>query len=285
MQKKFKLSLCQFKVSQDKSSNIEKAEYFIKTTISEHNPDIIILPEYFNCPAGMNLTSKYAEYESNSKTLKIISTLAAQYKTYIIAGSIPLKDEQSEEYFNTSFVYNRKGENIAKHSKVHLFDVDIPGKITYKESNNISRGNKFTYFDTEFCRIGLGICYDIRFPEYSQILKKNYNVDLLVFPAAFNTVTGPMHWELLQRSRALDNNVFVAMCSPARNSENKDRYQCYGFSSVCDPFGRVIAMAGYEEEILVVEIDLKKNRDIEQQIPTLKQKRDDMYEIFQKPKF
>jgi len=284
MQKTFKLALCQFRVIDDKLANLKTAESFINRA-SEFNPDIIILPEYFNCPVGMNFTEKHAELEKDSQSLSLISSLAKSLKKYIVAGSIPIKDDSSNKYFNTSYVFDRNGEQIARHRKVHLFDIDIPGKMTYQESKTLSAGSDFTYFKTEFCNIGLGICYDIRFPEYAQILKKNYNIDLLIYPAAFNTTTGPMHWELLMRSRALDNNVHIAMCSPARNTENPNVYQCYGFSSIYDPFAKLISTTGFEEDIVYGEIDLGKNREIEQQIPTWKQKRNDMYEVVEKAKF
>jgi omega-amidase len=283
MQKKFKLALCQFRVIDDKIANIKTAEKFI-IRASESNPDIIVLPEYFNCPVGMNFTEKHAEFESESQSLNLISSLAKSLKKYIVAGSIPIKDENSDKFYNTSYVFDTNGSQIARHRKVHLFDIDIPGRMTYQESKTLSPGCQFTYFDTEFCRIGLGICYDIRFPEYAQILKKNYNVDLLIYPAAFNTVTGPMHWDLLMRSRALDNNVHIAMCSPAQNTENPNVYQCYGHSSIYDPFAKLISTTGFEEDIIFGEIDLQKNRDIEQQIPTWKQKRVDLYEVIEKAK-
>lgn len=285
--KKFKIALCQLKVVDEKFTNLKTAEKFIKDSVKLGNPDIIVLPEYFNCPVGMNFTEKYAELDYNSQTLELISSLAKEHKKYIVAGSIPIKDSNSNQYFNSCFVYDRNGQNIARHNKVHLFDIDIPGKITYQESKTLSGGNNFSYFETEYCNIGLGICYDIRFPEYAQILKQKFKIDLLIYPAAFNTVTGPMHWDLLMRSRALDNNVYVAMCSPARNTEKLDSYQCYGFSSVYNPFAQLVASSekGFEEDIVFGDIDLSKNREIEEQIPTWKQKRKDMYELIEKPKF
>lgn len=279
MNNKFKIALCQYKITENKISNLEKVENIIKDAVSKGNPDIIVLPEYFNCPLGLESTKEHVEYEPFSQSLNLISRLASETKKYIIAGSLPIRESNSYEIYNTSYVFNRKGNEIARHKKVHLFDIDIPGKINYYESDILSKGSEFTAFETEYCKIGLGICYDIRFPEYSQILKQKYKVDLLIFPAAFNTITGPMHWELLQRSRALDNNVHIALCSPARNVENPSLYQCYGFSSIYDPFGKLVSTTGFEEDIVFGEIDLQKNRDIEKQIPTWKQKRNDMYEL------
>lgn len=276
---KFKIALCQMKVIDDKAANLSNAKKFITDAVGK-GADLIVLPEYFNTPMGLQYNEKYAEEANNSESLNLIGSLAKEFSKYIIAGSIPIKEIASDgkiNYFNASFVFNRNGEIIARHNKVHLFDIDIPGKISFKESAVLSPGNDFTSFETEYCNIGIGICYDIRFPEYAQVLKREKHIDLLVYPAAFNTVTGPLHWDLLARSRALDNNVHIAMCSPARNTENPNGYQCHGFSTVYDPMAKSLASTSFDEDIVVTEIDLQKNRDIEAQIPTWKQKRNDMY--------
>jgi omega-amidase len=290
---KFKIALCQLKVIDNKSANLKNVEKFINNSIQKGNPDIIVLPEFFNCPMGLSYVIKYSEEEHNSESLNLISSLAKKNEKYIVAGSLPIKDSNTNEdkksysYYNSCFIFNRKGEIIARHNKIHLFDIDIPGKMTFKESSLLSPGNNYTYFETEFCKIGIGICYDIRFPEYCQILKKEKNIDLMIYPAAFSTATGPMHWELLARSRALDNNIHLAICSPARNTENPNIYQSYGFSSVYDPYAKCLSTTSYDEDIVFADIDLKVNRDIESQIPTLKQKRNDLYELNlnQKAKF
>lgn len=136
---------------------------------------------------------------------------------------------------------------VAKHRKVHLFDIDIPGKQTFKESDSLTGGNGITTFTAPFGKIGLGICYDIvswlarqfngslssqRFPELAQIAARLGCV-AMIYPSAFNTTTGPMHWTLLQRARAVDNQMFVSMCSPARNPGAS--YQAWGHSMVVNP--------------------------------------------------
>jgi omega-amidase len=285
MFKKFSIALCQMKVINDKKANLSKAKKMIEASIQKYKPNIVILPEYFNCPVGLGYTQKYAEEEKNSETLDFLSKIAKENKIYLVGGSIPIKDSASssdDKYYNTSYCFDKNGEIKARHRKVHLFDIDIPNKITYQESATLSAGTNFTVFETEHAKIGIGICYDIRFGEYAQILKKYYNIDMLVYPAAFNTVTGPMHWELLHRSRALDNNVFLAICSPSRNYDDPKSYQSYGFSSIVDPFAKILATTGYEEDIVYSEIDLSLNKDIQEQIPTWKQKRNDMYELIKK---
>lgn len=273
------------KVSEDKTANLEKAKKLILEAIEKADPELIVLPEFFNSPYGLSFFEKYAEEEENSQTLDFMSAVAKETKKYIVAGSMPtkVKNDTKFDYFNTCYAFGREGEIVAKHNKVHLFDIDIPGKISFKESEILSPGNSFTSFETDFCNIGLGICYDIRFPEYTQILKKEYDIDLMIFPAAFNTITGPLHWDLLMRSRALDNNVHIAMCSPARNTENPKGYQAYGHSSVYDPMAKILATTEHEEDIVITEVDLQKNRDIEAQIPTWMQKRNDLYGMVSKP--
>ena len=279
--KKFSIALCQMKVIDNKKENLLKAKQLIETSVrNKLKPDLIILPEYFNCPVGQNYTQIHAEDESTSETLDFLSNISRTHKVNLIGGSIPIKCE--DKYYNTSYCFNREGQIKARHRKVHLFDIDIPGKITYKESATLSAGTNYTVFETDVARIGIGICYDIRFSEYAQVLRQYYNVDMLVYPAAFNTVTGPMHWELLNRSRALDNNVFLAICSPARNVEKPESYQCYGYSTVVDPFARTLASTESDEDIVFAEIDLAVNKDIQEQIPTWRQKRNDMYELVKK---
>jgi omega-amidase len=132
-----------------------------------------------------------------------------------------------------------------------LFDIDIPNGITFKESEVLTGGNKFTVFEINKCRIGVGICYDMRFDELSRIYR-NKGCDMLVYPGAFNMKTGPLHWELLARARANDNQLFVASVSPARDV-NAD-YVAWGHSLVVDPWGKVLQSASETETTIVQDI-------------------------------
>ena len=123
----------------------------------------------------------------------------------MVGGSVPEKTTEGKHY-NTSLVFDRNGQLIAKHRKIHLFDVDFPGKITFKESDFLCPGDSPTVFDTEYGKIGLAICYDMRFPELSLLMAKA-GARVLIYPSMFNQTTGPLHWELVLRSRAVDNQV------------------------------------------------------------------------------
>lgn len=136
---------------------------------------------------------------------------------------------------------------------MHLFDIDIPGEITFKESEVLTGGSKFTVIEIDGCKIGLGVCYDIRFGELAQLYRNN-GCDMLIYPGAFNMKTGPLHWELLARARATDNQVFVATISPTRNKAAG--YLAYGHSMIVDPWGKVLESAKEEDAIIVQDIGI-----------------------------
>ena len=226
----------------------------------------------FNCPYQQDFFRNYAEEEPDGETLQLLRKLALDNHCYLVGGSIPELD--GERIFNSSFVFDRQGQLIAEHQKIHLFDVDIPGKISFRESAVLSPGNKVTSFLTEFGRFGLGICYDIRFPELFRLLLENGVIGVII-PAAFNMTTGPAHWETLFKARAIDNQIFTIGASPARNY--KAGYQSYGHSLVVDPWGEVLWQAGDEEEVGIVTIDTDRVRKIREELPLLKHQRSDLY--------
>ena len=157
-------------VVDNKEENIKTASLMIEKSVSK-NADFIILPEMFNCPYSNDKFIEYGEKEKSSETLSEISKLAKSNKAYILAGSIPEIEE--DKLYNTSYLFDRQGNVIAKHRKMHLFDIDVKGKITFKESDVLSAGNDFTIADTEFGKVGIGICYDISFPELAKIIVEN----------------------------------------------------------------------------------------------------------------
>jgi omega-amidase len=192
---------------------------------------------------------------------------------YKYAGSIPERDAAGKIY-NTCVVYGPDGELLAKHRKMHLFDIDIPGKITFRESDTLTAGEDLTTFDTPYGKCGIGICYDIRFP-YLAMLLRQAGCRMLFYPGAFNTTTGPAHWELLQRARAIDTQCYVATISPARNPDSK--YQAWGHTTAVNPWAEVIATTDEHPSIVYADYDLARIDEIRSQIPVGVQLRTDLY--------
>ena len=289
---KIKIALCQMKVVDNKEENIEKAIEMIKDA-KKQNAILAILPEMFNCPYENEKFIEYEETLDDSKTLNEISKIAKEENIYVLAGSIPelvINDKEKEgslsdsknnkdSLYNTSVFFNNNGEIIGKHRKVHLFDIDVKDEISFKESDTLSPGNEITVIETPFATIGIGICYDIRFVELSRIMTLK-GAELLIFPGAFNMTTGPAHWQLLFRSRALDNQVFAIGVAPAL--DKNANYNSYGHSIAVNPWGELIEELDYDEELKVIEIDLDEIKKVREGIPVLKNRRSDLYEINEK---
>jgi omega-amidase len=171
---------------------------------------------------------------------------------------------------------------------VHLFDVNVPGGICFRESDSLTGGTGLAVLSgdddplatglAQPPNLGLLICYDIRFPELSLLLQQRHGATLLACPAAFNTTTGPRHWHLVMRARALDTQCFLLACSSARPTD-PERYPSYGHSLVVDPWGAVLAEAGIGEQVLHAELDLAEVQRARQAIPTGMQRRGDLYRL------
>mmetsp|Transcript_19149 Transcript_19149/g.29168 ORF Transcript_19149/g.29168 Transcript_19149/m.29168 type:complete len:368 (-) Transcript_19149:37-1140(-) len=295
-----KVALLQFAVSSNKQENHQRASEYLKRA-STSGCQLAVLPEIWNGPYATAAFEEYAEVlpcvgaedsMDASPSAQLLQQHAIDYQMWIVGGSISEKvnDGTSTKLYNTCLVFDPKGKVVAKHRKVHLFDIDVPGGITFRESDTLSPGESLTVFDggEDFGMVGIGICYDIRFPEYSQLLTQKYNCNLLIFPGAFNLTTGPAHWELLQRARAVDNQCYVLTASPARvvdddgenESNNKRKYPHYtawGHSTVVAPWGDVVATTDESESLVVTELDLTKVSSMRQSIPTFQQKRSDLY--------
>ncbi|XP_056606836.1 omega-amidase NIT2 [Triplophysa dalaica] len=269
---KFRLAVVQLHVSKIKPDNLGRAQKLVKEAAGQ-GAKVVVLPECFNSPYGTAFFAEYAEKIPGEST-QVLSELAKDCGIYLVGGSIP--EEDGGKLYNTCSVFGPDGMLLVKHRKIHLFDIDVPGKICFQESETLSPGNSLSIFETSFCKVGVGICYDIRFPELAQIYARK-GCQLLVYPGAFNTTTGPAHWELLQRGRAVDNQVYVVTASPARDETAS--YVAWGHSSVVNPWGEVITKAGSEEAVVYADIDLQYLSDVRQQIPITTQRRNDIYSV------
>jgi len=269
---KLKMALVQMKGAQSNDENLDIAIAKINEA-AKKGADIVVLPEMFSCPYKASNFPIYGQQDGEKNWQKLSKT-ASDNKIYLVAGSMP--EREGEKIFNTSYVFDRSGKQIAKHRKMHLFDCDIPGGANFHESDTLTAGDKVTVFKTEFGKIGLMICFDIRFPELTRLMIEK-GAKLVIVPAAFNMTSGPNWWEIMFRTRATDNQIFMAGCSPAR--DEKASYIAWGHSIFVDPFGKILAELDEKEGILFREIDLAEVDDFRNQYKILKSRRLDLYEL------
>ncbi|KAL6215262.1 hypothetical protein ACLB2K_014693 [Fragaria x ananassa] len=274
---KFKIGLCQLSVTADKERNIAHARKAIEQAAAQ-GAKLVLLPEIWNGPYSNDSFPVFAEDidagGDASPSTAMLSQVAERLKITIVGGSI--SERSGDQLYNTCCVFGTDGKLKAKHRKIHLFDIDIPGKITFIESKTLTAGQTPTIVDTEVGRIGIGICYDIRFQELAMIYGAR-GAHLICYPGAFNMTTGPLHWELLQRARATDNQLYVATCSPARDAGAG--YVAWGHSTLVGPFGEVLTTTEHEEAIIIAEVDYSLLELRRTNLPLLKQRRGDLYQL------
>ena len=272
--KKVRIALIQMKVCRDTAVNLRTAETMIRQ--AAERADIVVLPEMFCC-LYTNKAFVAAKEPKGGRIWSVLQKAAAENHVYLIGGSMP--EEEDGRIYNTCFVFDREGKQIARHRKVHLFDIDIEGGQHFRESDTFTPGHSYTVFDTEFGKMGVEICFDIRFQELARITALA-GAKMIFIPAAFNMTTGPAHWELHFRGRAVDNQVFVCGCAPARDENGP--YISYGNSIAVSPWGDVTGRLDEKEGILYQEPDLDQVNSIRGQLPIMKNRRTDLYELMWK---
>ncbi|TXG68404.1 hypothetical protein EZV62_003339 [Acer yangbiense] len=255
---KFKVGLCQLSVTLDKNQNLMHAKNSIKVA-AEQGAKLVVLPEMWNCPYSNDYFAKYAEDfddKDASLSFSLLSEAASCHGITIVGGSMP--EWNNGQLYNTC-VFGPDGKLKAKHRKDTFIAGDEP-----------------TIVETEMGCIGVGICHDMRFPELA-LLYRAKGAHMICYPGAFNMSTGELLWELVQRARAADNQIFVATCSPSRDSTGF--YKIWGHSSLVAPSGEMIATSGCEETVLVAEIDYSAIELQRHNIPLERQCRRDVYEF------
>jgi omega-amidase len=267
---KVKIGICQLKQNLDISSNIRKSAEMAEEAAG-NGAAIVALPEMFLCPYEpfyIKKAIKSAEY-----AIDILKRTALRNRIYIVAGSVPWSIGEAKPY-NRAFVIDPAGEEIFFHDKIHLFDCDPPGGAKVVESAAVQPGNTLGAFKTPWGMCSVIVCYDIRFTALSQLLA-NMGVKIMFVPAAFSMTTGPAHWDMLVRMRAMELQGYVAGVQPARN--NEFNYIPYGHSIIAGPFGEVITDLGEGESSSVIEIDLNECDNLKKSFPLLEHRRSDLY--------
>ena len=286
---KMKIAILQTKVFAEKEKNIRQLEEILASGKTQ-GADLVTLPEMFACPYETGNFPLYAEAEGGP-SWQALSSLAKKYGIYLSAGSMPeavkaesakpksVKAESPSEkdrVYNTAYVFDREGKQIGKHRKAHLFDINVEGGQCFKESDTLSPGEWIGCFDTEVGKIGLCICYDFRFPETARLMALD-GAKVILVPAAFNMTTGPAHWELMFRQRAVESQCYVIGTAPARDPDSS--YISWGHSIAVDPWGTILTQMDEKEGICIIEIDLDYVDKVRRELPLLAHRRTDLYEL------
>lgn len=268
-----KISLIQTNPQPDRAANLARTREIMETAISMDKPDLIVLPEYFDI-YGLKSSDKLDLAEQKGGTAyKFAQDFAREHGVYVHAGTVMERIEGESRVYNTTFVFDRSGTEIAEYRKIHLFDVDTPDGMTYRESDSVMPGQDVVTYEVDGLKVGCAICYDIRFAELFIALQKE-GCDLVVLPAAFTLQTGKDHWEVLARARAIETGAYFAACGQtgATVVDGQTR-ACYGHSLVVDPWGMVVGQASDGEGYVTTTIHKEQNMRVQNLIPVARHRR------------
>ena len=268
---KLKIAVCQIRTELDRSATMAKAQSMIAEA-AKNGTDIAVLPEMFNCPYSGKWFKEFMETDTK-ESIAAMAAWAKENRILLVGGSIP--EVEGEKLYNTCYVFDSQGQLIAEHRKVHLFDVDLPGMV-FHESDHFSAGESITVFDTPFGKMGVAVCFDVRFPELFRAMAVR-GAKVIFLPAQFNMTTGPVHWETAFRQRAIENQVYMIGTAAANDPEAS--YAGYGHSIITDPWGRVLMQMDRDPGIAVTEIDLDYVDEVRHKLPLLSARRTDLYTL------
>ena len=268
---RFPLAVCQLRTETDYDATLDKTAAMIHEA-AVSGASVVVLPEMFSCPYSREYFHAAAK-RGHADVCRRLSGFARDNRVVLVGGSVP--EAEDGLLYNTAFVYDENGELLARHRKVHLFDVDLPG-MHFHESHTFTPGRDITVFDTRFARFGLAICFDVRFPELFRAMARR-GAEVICLPAQFNMTTGPAHWEATMRMRAVDNELFFVAASAARHEGFS--YECWGHSLILDPYGTALATADETEQIILAELDLNRIDEVRAQLPTFLHLREDVYTV------
>ncbi len=254
----------QMSAGSDKAVNLERAERLVRDAAS-HGAALIALPETFNWRGKRGAEAAAAE-TLEGESIALIARLARELKVHIVAGSITEHVAGQEKTYNTSVMLGPDGAQMGIYRKIHLFDIDLPGRVTVKESAARFSGSDVVCVAASIGAIGLSICYDLRFPELYRSLAFE-GAKTLIVPSCFTFPTGEAHWESLLRARAIENQAYVI--APAQFGPNVHGFSDYGNSMIIDPWGRVLGRASDQEGVVTAPIDLHYLDRVRNELPAL----------------
>jgi predicted amidohydrolase len=241
----------QISAGSDKPANLERAVRLVREAAS-HGAALIALPETFNWRGKRSAEATAAE-TIEGESISLMARLSRELEVHIVAGSITEHVEGQEKTYNTSVMLGPDGARMGVYRKIHLFDIDLPGRVTMKESASRLSGSEVVCVGASVGAVGLSICYDLRFPELYRRLAFA-GAKILTVPSCFTFPTGEAHWESLLRARAIENQAYVI--APAQFGPNLHGFSDYGNSMIVDPWGRVLGRASDQEGVVMAPIDL-----------------------------
>lgn len=261
---KFNVACVQLSSSENLDKNIYNIDRLIQKYLNK-NVDLICLPECSPLITdSMKVIRQNAASGKLEQFLNFIKKISISLKTFILIGSMPVKSNNNK-FLNRSVLVNPKGEQVCYYDKINLFDVNLDNNESYNESKNYDAGKILKLFNLPWGKIGLSICYDLRFPEMFRRLNKAGAVFFSI-PAAFTETTGKAHWESLLRARAIENGCFVF--AAAQCGINTTKRRTYGNSMIVDPWGKIIAKAKSKPTIIKAKINIKDSNNVRKKLPS-----------------
>jgi deaminated glutathione amidase len=261
--RRFTAAAVQVCAGSDKVANLDKAEVFVAAA-ARQGAQLVVLPEVFSWRGPRHEEGAHAEAIPGPSTNRLCG-LARQLNLYLLAGSI-LEQSGGAKVFNTSVLCDPHGEIVGRYRKLHLFDVDIPGHVSIRESDTRTAGDTVVTVPTALGVIGMTVCYDLRFPElYRQLTLAG--AEIITVPSAFTFPTGAAHWEILLRARAIENQVYVI--APDQIGRSPSGVTDFGNSMIIDPWGKPLARAADRETVIYAEIDRDYQERVRHELPCL----------------
>ncbi|MEM7314880.1 MAG: carbon-nitrogen hydrolase family protein, partial [Planctomycetota bacterium] len=269
MKNHVKVSIAQLNSTSDEASNVRRAIDMIREAANK-GADLVALPELFHCLADFEQVLAASQPIPGPLTDQL-AALARELKITLCAGSIAEACEDPNRVFNTSLILDARGEIIATYRKMHLFEVDLPDRITLCEADYMTAGDNLSVVSTDVGVIGQAICYDLRFPRLHRQLTID-GAEMIIIPSAFTMPTGRDHWKVLAQARAIENQVYLI--APNQVGKHNVQLESYGHSLVIDPWGNILAEASEtSEELILADLDAEKLTATRARIPVLKNRR------------
>jgi nitrilase len=259
-----KIAALQMVSGPDLATNLATASRLIDQAVA-HGAQLVSLPEYF-VQMGLHETDKFkiAEVFGQGPMQEMLASKAQQHAIWVAGGSVPIKTHDPAKVTNTALLFNPQGEVVARYDKIHLFSYQ-DGTRDLDEGRTMLAGTKITTTDTPFGRIGMSICYDLRFPELYRAMGE---VDLILVPSAFTVPTGSAHWKVLLRARAIENQCYVL--AAAQGGTHASGRQTYGHSMLIDPWGEVLSVLHEGEGVVIGEMDPERLKSVRQNLQALR---------------